>query len=268
MTITSLTNPRIKEVVKLRDHKARKESGLTVVEGVREVQCAHEADVKFKEVYFCRDFLAAAQEKQLAKVLSKKGAVIEEVSAEVFNKISYGERQEGVLAVCVAKNLDISEIKLKETAALLVIVEKAEKPGNLGAILRTCDAAGVDALIICDGKTDIYNPNVIRASLGTVFSVPVVQATNEKTLAFLKQNRITVCASSPNADLNYSYADFRKSVAIAMGSEEEGLSKFWFKSADHKVKIPMYGKADSLNLSVSTAILVYEAVRQRNLFSL
>lgn len=268
MKITSLTNPKIKQIVKLRDRKGREETGLTVMEGVKEVLYAHAAGIKLKEIYICRELLGPNEEKQLADILGKKGNAVEETSPDVFKKISYGDRREGVLAVGAPKVLDFAQLKLKEDPALVVIVEKAEKPGNLGAILRTCDAAGVDALIVCDGKTDIYNPNAIRASLGTVFSVPVVQATNEKTLAFLKQNNIAVCAASPAADLNYSYADFRKSIAITVGSEEEGLSNFWLKAADETVKIPMYGKVDSLNLSVSTAILVYEALRQRNLFSL
>ena len=262
--ITSLTNPRIKDIIKLRDRKTREQNGLTVVEGVRETQCAYAAGIKFKEVYVCRGLFAKGQEKTLAHILSNKAVRVEETDRKVFEKISYGDRQEGVLAVCAPPPADLSRIEVK-SPALLVVVERAEKPGNLGAILRTCDAAGVDGLLVCDGQTDIYNPNVIRASLGTVFSVPVAQVTNEKALTFLKQNKISVCAATPAAETVYSDVDLKRSVAIAVGSEEEGLSAFWFKNADAKVKIPMRGKADSLNLSVSTAVLVFEALRQRNI---
>lgn len=262
MTITSLTNPRIKDIVKLRDRKARQESGLTIVEGVREIQCAHAAGIQFKEIYLCRELLGLQPEKNLAGILSGNGVRVQETDRKVFEKISYGDRQDGILGLAQIQPAELSDIKVK-SPALLVVVEQAEKPGNLGAILRTCDAAGVDALIVCDGQTDIYNPNVIRASLGTVFAVPVAQATNEATLAFLRQNKIMVCAATPSADAVYSKMDFKKSTAIAVGSEEEGLSPFWLKNADNKVKIFMRGKADSLNLSVSTAILVFEALRQR-----
>jgi TrmH family RNA methyltransferase len=260
--ITSLTNPRIKDIVKLRDRQAREESGLTIVEGIREVQCAQAAGIEFKEIYLCREMLGREQEKDLEKILSRKGVVIEETDRKVFEKISYGDRQEGVLGVCALRPAELGNLNVK-SPALIVVAEQAEKPGNLGAILRTCDAAGVDALIVCDGKTDIYNPNVIRASLGTVFSVPVVQATNEKTLAFLKQNKIVVCAATPSANMVYTDVDLKKPTAVAVGSEEKGLSEFWLKNAETKIKIPMKGKADSLNLSVSTALLVFEALRQR-----
>ena len=261
MKITSLINPRIKDIVRLRDRKAREKSGLTIVEGVREIQCAHAAGVKFKEIYLCRELLSAKEEKDWATIVSQKGTTVEETDRKVFEKISYGDRLEGALGVCVPPSLDLTKLKLR-SSALIVVVEQAEKPGNLGAILRTCDAAGVDALIVC-GQTDIYNPNVIRASLGTVFAVPVAQAGNEKVLEYLKQNKISIGAATPAATSSYGDVDMRKSFAIVVGSEEEGLSNFWLTKADTKVKIPMRGKADSLNLSVSTAILIYEALRQR-----
>lgn len=146
-----------------------------------------------------------------------------------------------------------------------VIVESVEKPGNLGAIVRTCDGAGVDGLIICDGQTDIYNPNVIRASLGTIFSVKVAVSTNKETLDFLKSKNVTVCAAIPQAKAVYTEEKFANAIAVVVGSEQNGLTKFWTQHADLKVKIPMRGSADSLNVSATTAILLYEIIRQKSL---
>ena len=146
----------------------------------------------------------------------------------------------------------------------MIVVECVEKPGNLGAILRTCDGAGVDGVIICDGKTDIYNPNVIRSSMGTVFSVTVVAGANEAAYKFLKSKEIAICTARPQAQTVYTDGNFRRPVAIVVGSEEKGLSEFWAKNSETDLKIPMHGRADSLNVSTSTAILLYEAIRQRN----
>ena len=273
--ITSLTNPRIKHVVQLRNRKQRAENGLTIVEGVREVTRAFEAGVAFKEIYICCELLEALEAGEISAtngtnlmgLLVKKSALLKvpvyETTKTVYSKISYGDRSEGVLAVCAPKPLSFKAFALNKRP-LFVIVERVEKPGNLGAILRTCDGAGVDGVVICDGKTDIYNPNVIRASLGTVFSVKTMISSNAEALAFLRSRSVKVCATQPQAKTVYTKAKLTNAVAIVVGSEQGGLTDFWAEHADLKVKIPMRGFADSLNVSVATAILLYETIRQRS----
>ena len=261
MKITSSANPKIKRVVKLKNRSTRREMGITVVEGVREIMRACEAGVEFKELYVCRELLKEQGQARLCESISDKVPVYE-MDKPVFGKISFGDRKEGILALCEAKLPEFSSIKVSPQP-LFVVIENVEKPGNLGAILRTCDGAGVDALIVSDEATDIYNPNVIRSSLGTVFSVPIVQGDNAEVLNFLKQKKVKIVATSPEAGQVYFDAALEGALAIVVGSEQEGLSDFWLEQADVKVKIPMHGKADSLNASVSAAILVYEAVRQR-----
>jgi len=272
--ITSLTNSRVKKVVELRDRKHRTTRGLTIVEGKREITCAQEAGVIFKEFYYCRDFLSApkvddisaASGTNVANLFTKRlfsKVPVYETTKAVFSKMSYGARAEGVLAVCEPRSLSFADFPSKADS-LFVIVESVEKPGNLGAILRTCDGAGVDGVIICDGKTDIYNPNVIRASLGTIFSQKIVVSSNEDTLKFLKLNKVTICATLLKAKFIYTNEKLINALAIVVGSEQDGLTKFWIEHADLKVKIPMKGFADSLNVSATTAVLLYEIIRQRS----
>ncbi|MDP8212301.1 MAG: RNA methyltransferase [Candidatus Zapsychrus exili] len=260
--ITSVQNDRIKKVVRLRNHKDRLKLGLTIVEGRREVQQALDAKCDFKEFYICKDFLVDADHK-IIDAISKLKIDCFEVTDDVFNKISYGDRKEGIVAICVPKVADIKSIAFKKDAFVLV-VESVEKPGNLGAILRSCDGAGVDLIIISDEKTDIFNPNVIRSSLGTVFTQKVIASSNEDTYEYLKSNKIKIAAATPHSKSSYTKADLNGSLAIVVGSEQDGLSDFWIKKSDMKLKIPMKGCADSLNVSTSTAILLYEALRQRH----
>ncbi len=261
--ITSPANSRVKYLVKLRDAQERGASGLTIVEGVNELSRALEAGIVFKEVFLCEEILAQRpQAKALAARCRALKTVLYETTKEVFGKISYGERQEGVLAVCAIPRRQLKDLVFKKDP-LLVVVEGVEKPGNIGAILRSCDGAGADGVILCDGGTDLYNPNVIRASLGTVFSLPVVVSSNEEALNFLTRKGISVYASSPQAKEDYTRADLKQPLAIIVGSEQKGLSRFWMGKAQVLVKIPMKGRADSLNVSSSTAILLYEALRQR-----
>ena len=261
--ITSLANPRVKYLVKLRAHKERDDSGLTIVEGTNEILRALEAGISFKEVFLCDELLSKRPEaKALAARCCSLETVVYETTKEVFSKISYGERQEGVLAVCEVPRRTLTDLSFKKEP-FLVVIEGVEKPGNIGAILRSCDGAGVDGMILCDSRTDLYNPNVIRASLGTVFSLPVVVSSNEEALSFLTRKGIRVCASSPRAKDDYTAADLRQPLAIIVGSEQKGLSRFWMERAQVLVRIPMKGRADSLNVSSSTAILLYETLRQR-----
>ena len=273
--ITSSTNSRIKHIVQLRNRKQRVESGLTIVEGAREITRALEAGVIFKELYICRELseavgsgeISATSGTNLIDVMLKKFAASKipayETTTTVFSKISYGDRSEGVLAICEPKPITFKDLSLK-ALPLFVVIERVEKPGNLGAILRTCDGTGIDGVIICDGKTDIYNPNVIRASLGTIFSVKTVVSSNDEAFKFLRSKNIKVCATLPLAKTIYTKAKLTSALAVVVGSEQSGLTDFWVEHADLKVKIPMKGAADSLNVSVCTAILLYEAIRQRS----
>jgi len=259
--ITSLTNARVKEVVALRNRKHRDRSGYTIVEGEREILRAHQADVEFGALYICRELLKSSNENE--KVIGKCLCPVYETTKAVFLKMSYGDRAEGILAVCTPKLSDLQNLKPKPNP-LYLVVERVEKPGNLGAILRTCDGAGVDGVIICDGKTDIFNPNVIRASLGTVFSLKVVVSSNEDAYQFFQSRKVKIYATLPQAKTIYTKEKLTKPLAFVVGCEQDGLSDFWIAHADCKIKIPMHGRADSLNVSASTAVLLYEIVRQRS----
>ena len=184
------------------------------------------------------------------------------VNRAVFEKISYRENPDGWLAVFPIHHATFDDLKLG-AAPLVIIAESIEKPGNLGAILRTADAAHVDALLLCDPRVDLWNPNVVRASRGAVFSVPVVECDNDSALKWLKGRKIRVLAATPSAEIMYSDVNLHGPVAIAVGTEDEGLTDFWLSNADVRVRIPMTGKVNSLNVSVSTALIIYEAVRQR-----
>ena len=262
--IISFQNPRIKNIGNLRERKTRDETGLMIVEGFREISRANEAGVSFKELYICRDLLHHQGAGGLIAEIQAKKTEILEIPKEIFAKISFGERQEGLLAVCKKPKCTFADLKLQKNP-LIVVVEKVEKPGNLGAILRSCDGAGVDALFLCDGRVDSSNPNVVRASLGTVFSMKVIECSNEEAFQYLHDNQIKICTTLLSAKMIYTDMDFKIPVAIILGSEEEGLSDFWVKNSDFQVKIPMHGKADSLNVSTTAAVLIYEGLRQRNI---
>ncbi len=184
------------------------------------------------------------------------------VSAAVFGKISYRENPDGWLAIFPIPGLSLEDIKLSNPP-LLIIAESVEKPGNLGAILRTADAAHVDAVLVCDPRVDAYSPNVVRASRGTVFTIPVVETKSAQALTWLQQQGIRILAATPSAGAEYTRQDMRVPLAIAVGTEDEGLSELWMDQADLQVRIPMMGKVNSLNVSIATALIVYEAVRQR-----
>ena len=261
MKISSATNPRIKQIVKFKDRKDRREKGLTIVEGIREIAVARQSAIIFKEYYVCPEILSRYVKKDFFSEINAQKIPVYEIPKEIFSKISFGDRQEGIVAVVEPKPWRLNDIKVAPQN-VFVVVENVEKPGNLGAILRTCDAAGVAALLIADTSTDIYNPNVIRASLGTVFSLSVVQASAAEILSFLKQKRIRIVAASPQAKMDYTQVRFKWPLAFVVGNEHEGLSDLWLKAADDQMRIPMQGKADSLNVSVSAAVLVYEAMRQ------
>jgi len=261
-SITSAQNPSIKQAISLRDAKARREARLTLIDGVREIYRAHDAGVEIDKVFVCPSLFGGGDELHLLGVLKQQRVKIVEVIESVFEKITFGQRMEGLLAVSHIPQRSLSDLK-PSGQSLYVIAQGLEKPGNIGAILRTCDAAGIDGLLLVDTKTDLYNPNVIRASTGTVFSVPTAIADEGAILDFLNRYKIRTWGLLPQSDNNYTQADLTGPMAIVLGSEDKGLSDFWRQHLDGDIKIPMKGKADSLNVSVCAAIVIYEALRQR-----
>jgi RNA methyltransferase, TrmH family len=256
MEITSLQNPRVKYIGKLRDDKRqRRQDGLMIVEGYDEIQLALSAGHRPQTLFSAPELTARQIEGGGAEHLT--------VSQAVFEKISYRENADGWLAVFPIPSFSLDHLKLSEPP-LAIVAESIEKPGNLGAILRTSDAAHVDAVLVCDPRVDVWNPNVVRASRGAVFSVPTIECDNASALNWLKSQKIHVVAATPSAEKVYSEINLREAVAIAVGTEDEGLTDFWMSNADVKVRIPMMGQVNSLNVSVSTALIVYEAIRQRS----
>jgi len=256
MEITSLQNPRVKHLVKLReDKKQRRQDGLMLVEGFDEIMLAISAGHKPQTLLSAPELATRQIDFDSAENIS--------VNRAVFEKISYRENPDGWLGVFPTPKISIDDLKLS-SSPLIIVAESVEKPGNLGAILRTADAAHVDALIVSDPRTDIYNPNVVRASRGTLFTVPTVEASNQDTLTFLRRNGIKILAATPQAVSVYTDQNMREPLAVAVGTEDQGLTDFWMKEADIQVKIPMLGKVNSLNVSIATALIVYEAVRQRS----
>jgi TrmH family RNA methyltransferase len=259
--ITSLQNPKVKEVVKLRDRRPRQESDRFIIEGYRELKRALDAGRKIETLYYCLDLFLGSNEEAL--IVQCKEARHFECTKEVFAKISYRDRPDGLLAIAPQMHLKLTDLKLKKNP-FIVVAESIEKPGNLGTILRSCDAAGVDAVIVCDPTTDIHNPNVVRSSVGTLFTLPVIEATAEETFEFLKKNNIAVVAATPHAKHEFTQADFKVPLAIVVGTEQYGLTENWMNNADVAVRIPMFGVADSLNVASATTLLLYEVVRQRS----
>ncbi len=261
--ITSVQNTLIKQIIALRDSKERRSAGLTLIDGVREIARALDAGINFKQLVYCKSMFNTRGEEDLLQRMLDASIEAVEVNERVFERISFGERVEGVLAIIQSPVITLEQLKLS-AQPIVIVLESVEKPGNLGAMLRSCDGAGVEAVLVCDTKTDIYNPNVIRASTGIVFSLPVVADSRVNISSFLKAKGITTVASSPHAKDVYTKANFKKATAFVFGCEDKGLSREWLMLADSQIKIPMLGKADSLNVSVSCALLVYEALRQRS----
>ncbi|HET9590006.1 MAG TPA: RNA methyltransferase [Anaerolineales bacterium] len=255
MDITSLQNPRVKHLVRLReDKRQRQRDGLMLVEGLDEIRLALAAGYRPQTLLTSPELAAGRLEGVPTETLT--------VSGPVFEKLSYRENPDGWLAVFPIPQRSLDDLQLSEPA-LVVVTESVEKPGNLGAILRTADAARVDALLVCDPRVDLWNPNAVRASRGAVFSVPVVESDNVSALVWMKKWKMRILAATPSAEVVYSDIDLREPIAIAVGTEDRGLTDFWLSNADVRVKIPMLGKVNSLNVSVSTALIVYEALRQR-----
>lgn len=260
--IISLQNPRVKQLVKLRDRGPRDDAGVFLVEGYRAITRAMERGVRPRELYFCREWFLGENEDAVLEQARSSGAELIELGREAFAKVAYRDRPEGLLAVVAQWKHRPADLKLGPTPFLLV-VEAIEKPGNLGTILRSADAAGVDGVIVCDPVTDLFNPNVVRSSTGVLFSVPVALGTTAEVIAFLCERGIRTVATTPGADALYTATDLTGPLAIVMGSEQFGLSREWLEASDARVCIPMAGQADSLNVAMATIITLFEAVRQR-----
>ena len=258
--ITSVQNPKIKNLKRLEKAGERKAQHLILIEGLREIVLAHRAGYEIESLFVCNEILKEQKEYSLEEIRNQKSEI--RISKPVYDSLAYRETTEGVIATAKPKNHSLEKLQLK-THPLILVIEAVEKPGNLGAMLRTCDAAGIDAVIICDAKTDVYNPNVIRSSIGTVFTNQIAVCETDEAIDFLKKNKIKTYAAELSAEKFHNEQNFRTGAAIVVGTEATGLSNEWMSAADEKIKIPMLGKIDSLNVSVSAGILLFEAVRQR-----
>ena len=289
--VTSAQNPKIKNLLLLQEKsKARREQGLFVVEGRRELEHCLEGGFEIRTLFYCPEIAEEGVVSKIsghprpdkregpAGVASGRGRseaeaifdtipsaakpLVIEIPEQIYRKVAYRESTEGIIAEVAYKSLKLEDLKLPENP-LIVVLESVEKPGNLGAVLRSADAAGADAVLICDPLTDLYNPNLIRASIGAVFTVPTVAVSSEDAIAFLKAKNIQILTAQLQDSSLYYDVDMRKGTAIVMGTEATGLTNPWRQAASAHIRIPMLGRLDSLNVSVSAAILLFEAVRQR-----
>jgi len=262
MIITSKQNPTIKALGNLRRRRERERAGITIVDGFEELSCALDSGVQIEQLYYCPELMGGpAQETRLQELLVS-GVPATELARDVFEKVAYREGSDGWLATVPAIKTGLEQLQLSDNP-LLLVCEAVEKPGNLGAMLRTADAVGADALISTESVTDWANPNVIRASKGAVFTVPVADTTNQVLYDWLKEHGIAIIASTPDTDVPFTKPDLAKPTALFVGTEKHGLTDFWLNKADCKVRIPMVGKVNSLNVATSGALLLYEAMRQR-----
>jgi TrmH family RNA methyltransferase len=259
--ITSAQNTYIKSLIQLQEKaKARKQSGTFLIEGIREIELAIKGNYELETILFIPDLIS---ESQINKLTNKQVPLIE-ISKEVYQKLAYRDTTEGIIAVAKIKSTQLSDLKLPKNP-LIVVLEAIEKPGNIGAMLRTCDAANVDAVIIANPKTDLYNPNTIRSSVGCLFTNQIAMASTEETIAFLHKNNIAFYSATLQNSISYHTQDYTQPTALVVGTEATGLSQPWRDQAKQNIIIPMQGEIDSLNVSVAAAILIFEAKRQREL---
>ena len=262
--ITSVQNPKVKKLVALQQKSSeRRKEGLFVVEGQRELMHCLEAGYDIDSLFICPELCnSSTLQDDASRTTLHASRYI--VSQQVYEKIAYRGSTEGMIATVKVKHLSLDSLHFSKNP-LLVVLESVEKPGNLGAILRSADAAAADAVIVCDPLTDLYNPNLIRSSIGAAFSVPTVACTSSECIDFLKRHHIQILTAQLQDSHLYYDTDMRRATAIVMGTESTGLTQQWREAADAHIRIPMLGKLDSLNVSVSAAILLFEAVRQRSL---
>lgn len=261
--ISSPHNERIKFVRGLKEKRERDASGLLVIEGVREISAALAHGIAVTDAYACPDSMDEAHGAPLMERLASSGVAVTLVTPAVFAKIAYRETTGGFVAVARKPRALLDDLTADERS-LFLVADAVEKPGNLGALLRSADGAGATGLIVSPQRTDLFNPNVIRASLGTIFSVPTAIAPAEEAIRWLEARGVAIVAAVPDAEKPYTDADFRRAVAIVVGSEDAGVGAPWREAATLRVAIPMRGEADSLNVSTAAAIILYEALRQRD----
>jgi TrmH family RNA methyltransferase len=260
--LTSLANPRVKAAGALRDRRERDRTGQTLIDGAREIRRAIDAGADLVEVFVCEPLLAGPDARAALDSLRDGGVPVQATSEPVFAKLAFGERSEGIVAIVRIPTFELDALMLPPDG-LVAVVEGVEKPGNIGAILRSADGAAVDAVVAASARTDLYNPNAIRASAGTIFAVPLAAAPTTDVLAWLRSQGLRIVAARVDATRSYTDVDLTGPVALIVGAESEGLSDSWSAPDVVAVHLPMLGVADSLNVSVSAAILFYEARRQR-----
>ncbi len=254
----------MKEAIKLQNRRRRDETGLFLIEGYRELSRALKGGVTIQKLFTCPKMFLGENEPSLIQAIEEMGGAAFECTPAVFRKLSYRDRPDGLLAIAVQMRSSLGLLKSQMSdTPLLVVAEGIEKPGNLGSIMRSADGVGADGVIVADRCTDIYNPNVVRASVGTLFTLPVIEANGGEIYLWLKEHGIRVIATSPDAEREFTEGDLRGPLAIVVGTEQLGLSEMWLKAADTTVSIPMHGTADSLNVATATTLLLYEVLRQR-----
>jgi TrmH family RNA methyltransferase len=262
--LTSFANPRIKAATALRDRRARDRAGLTLIDGSREIRRALDAGVEVVEAFSCESLLAGPDARAALDLLRDRGIAVQPTSEPVFAKLAFGERAEGLVAVVRIPSTALADLALPADP-LVAVIEGVEKPGNVGAVLRSADGAGANAVIAASPRTDLFNPNAIRASAGTMFTVPVATAPATDVVAWLRAQGVRILAARVEAERLYTNTDLTGPLALVLGAEADGLTETWTADDIETVRLPMLGVADSLNVSVSAAILLYEARRQRGL---
>ena len=262
--ITSLQNPKIKQVIKLRQRRERNKTELYLIEGYREIKKSSYKNFPLEMLFYCTEWFLGENEQALIDFFRSQGVKLYACSKQVFQKLSYRDRPDGLLGVAKQFSLSLDNLLDEvDKVSVILVAEALEKPGNLGTILRCCDAVGVDGLIICDPCTDIFNPNVVRASTGCLFSVSLAQSNKENCFRWLKDRNINIVAVTPQATATYFQSDLTQPSAFIMGTEQYGLSEFWLEHCDQQVSIPMHGQADSLNVAMATTVILFESQRQR-----
>ena len=258
--ITSVQNPFIKSLVQLQEKsKARKQTGTFLIEGKREIELANKGGYELETILFLSDLIS---EKELHQWFASNETEKIEISKEVYQKLAYRDTTEGILAVAKTKSLQLSDLKLSKNP-LILVAESPEKPGNIGALLRTADAANIDAVIIADPKSDLYNPNIVRSSVGCLFTRQIATGTSAEVIAFLKENQIAFYSATLQNSNEYHKVDYTTPTALVVGTEATGLTEIWRRESIQNIIIPMQGEIDSMNVSVAAAILLFEAKRQR-----
>lgn len=262
--ITSTQNTTVKKLLQLQEKsRTRKKENRFIIEGIREIELAIKGGYTISELYYFPELFSAEKAAGLLNDFYSETDLVE-ISAEVYHKIAYRGSTEGVIAVAAGKDLSLNALKIGNENPLILVAEAPEKPGNIGALLRTADAANADAVIIANPRTDMFNPNIIRSSVGCVFTNQIAAADSSEIIKFLKDRKIGIFGAALQASVPYYSVDFRQPSAIVVGTEATGLSKEWLENTTQNIKIPMQGEIDSMNVSVAAGILIFEAKRQRN----